>query len=755
MRKVASKRRWQARSVVVALALAVGILGLLLLSSSVKAVPPPFYVSVSTDVSDTEHLANADIESTFNVDDDPWPAAYYQNQFSFVPAEWGIAAGATVPVGAVVGKLSTVATVGWFNNPCWSALALDFDPLMNCTIDKSETVTFDEQFNNLATVADGCTKWPEFLDTMFPGMTPVARHAGFEQTGGVDLSLNFLTFEPGTSLPDTAAPGSPSLGAELGYVAISVLNNPTAALVPNQITDNCAPLTTNTTYYGLTLDNPATGANEAGYEWRTNPQYGGTYTFYGYAGSMYDADSDGTDNRLDTCPHISDPEANQKTGAGDDDADGLQNACDPDDTDGDIDADADGYPNRQDNCPLVQNGKDPITLVLIGPNDQEDSDIDGIGDVCDQDDWNDDGDETDPGEPTHFSVSTVDGDFSELWFETDIEISGPPPPEAGVDSDDDGFDDVTEADLGSCWEDPCDEEEFCSGTEAADSTPEGTSEAGSCGDGEDNDRDGYADDVDGSCGDDTDGDGASDEGEEDLGSDPEDAHSTPEDSSVCDVCSDGVDNDGDGAIDGDDEGCAAAAVTPTVTGTPTGTAEPTDVTPTPTVTTVEDICAPVFPGTYSGSVRIDGQPAASGYEVTASVDGVEWGSAIVSSGRYAMDIPDHLPSAPPCFEGGTITFALDGMTCTASPDAEWASGLQSADLDCAPAAPPVTPTEEPTATPTTPAGPTVTPTAPPPSGAGGLSGSSSGLPLWAIALAGWAGLMIVAGLGTLVAAKRR
>jgi len=132
---------------------------------------------------------------------------------------------------------------------------------------------------------------------------------------------------------------------------------------------------------------------------------------------------------------------------------------------------------------------------------------------------------------------------------------------------------------------------------------------------------------------------------------------------------------------------------------------------------------------------------------------VQWGSAIVSGGRYALDIPDSMPTVAPCFEGGTITFALDGMTCT--PTADWASGIHTVDLACAPAAPPVTPEVTPEVTPTPPATPPVTPTALPPSGAGGLSGSSPGLPLWAMALTSWAGLMIVAGLGTLVAVKRR
>jgi hypothetical protein len=235
---------------------------------------------------------------------------------------------------------------------------------------------------------------------------------------------------------------------------------------------------------------------------------------------------------------------------------------------------------------------------------------------------------------------------------------------------------------------------------------------------------------------DTDGDTVADDVEELYGSDPQDADSTPENLQFdAATCSDGVDNDGDGLIDDDDPGCAVVEVTPTLTPTPTGEAE---------------FCSPVFPGTYNGLVRIDGLPAASGYEVTASIDGVQWGSAIVSGGRYAMDIPDHLPTAQPCFEGGTITFALDGMTCT--PTADWASGIHNVDLACAAAAPPVT-TPTPAVTPTPPAvspTPTVTPVVPPPTGAGGLAGSSSsGLPLWAVVLASWCGLMTVAGLGTL------
>ena len=83
---------------------------------------------------------------------------------------------------------------------------------------------------------------------------------------------------------------------------------------------------------------------------------------------------------------------------------------------------------------------------------------------------------------------------------------------------------------------------------------------------------------------DSDADGHDDETEVSLGSDPADAGSTPEHSSLAATCTDGVDNDGDNTIDGADAGCSA---TPTPTSTPTNTAIATNTstrTPTPTIT---------------------------------------------------------------------------------------------------------------------------------------------------------------------------
>jgi len=86
-------------------------------------------------------------------------------------------------------------------------------------------------------------------------------------------------------------------------------------------------------------------------------------------------------------------------------------------------------------------------------------------------------------------------------------------------------------------------------------------------------------------------------------------------------------------------------------------------------------CPSVIPGTYAGSVMLDGAPASNDTTITASIGGLQWGIAATSGGQYVMDIPQSLPQAPPCFEGGQIVFQANGGTCTPSP--EWAQGLHS------------------------------------------------------------------------------
>jgi hypothetical protein len=674
----AKPRRWGGMAVASVLALVVAISGLILVQGDVSAAGT-FDPVVGVDLSDYESDANADITTLFEV---PGTDYNYKTLVSFTPSEFFVDT-SDVPIGAKVGELDSLATLGLLNGACNTPLAPHFDLLWAST-DPSDTCTFDEQFLDCpppvgtGTLCRGVQKYPDMVGRILPGITPVQRLFGATSVSGSLVSINFLILEAGD------LPGYPAAWGRPSVTILNDIGDPAALPTPGDpITDFCTPLSSETVNFGMSQDNSLTPANEAGYELRQNPACGDTYTFSWYTASMPDADGDGYENYGDTCPFVENLE-NFKETAGHPDSDGIDSACEIplggenmncwpgapglDPGGSFLDCDDDGFTNRVDNCPLVPNGCDTSEChpTKYDPtwDRQADTDVDDIGDACD----------TEGNGPT-----VADGTPIERTLEADVEISGPP----------------------------------CGGEEATPTpTPSPSPTVVAV---------------------DTDGDTVPDEDEELYGSDPEDAESMPENLEYDpDTCSDDVDNDGDGLTDDEDPGC-----------------EVVEATPTPTVQV--EICAPVFPGTYNGFVRIDGQPATSGYEVTASIDGMEWGSDIISGGRYAVDIPDYMPSEPPCFEGGTITFAVDGMTCT--PTAEWASGIQTVDLECAPAAPPATPSPTVTPPPATPT-PQVTPTAPPPSGAGGLSGSDPGLPLWAMALASWAGLTIVAGLGTLLAVKR-
>jgi len=492
----------------------------------------------------------------------------------------------------------------------------------------------------------------------------------------------------------TLEPGDlPGYSAAWGRPSVTILNDigdPAAVPTPGDaITDFCTPLSSDTVYFGLSQDNPLTAADEAGYQVRRNPDCGATYTFRWYTASMLDAEGDGYENYGDTCPFDVNNE-NFKEVAGHGDQDGIDSACDPAPSSNCWP----GAPGLGPGGSFLDCDKDGFSnrgdnCPQVANADQADGDVDDIGDACD----------TEGNGPT-----VPDGTPIQITKEVDVEISGPP----------------------------------CGGEEATPTpsptpspTPTGTVVAGV---------------------------------ETTLA---EDAEAGDTEIAVTDTTGFAVDDQieiGTGdtketntitAISGGSAGTFTLA-TPLEFDHAAGEAvvkvAAVVLTPTPTATVEVEICAPVFPGTYNGLVRINGQPAASGYEITASIGDVQWGSDIVSGGRYAMDIPNYMPSQAPCFEGGTLSFALNGMTCT--PTAEWASGIQTVDLSCAPAAPAVTPT--PTVTPevTPQVTPQVTPVKPPPSGAGGLSGSGPGLPLWAMALTSWAGLTIVAGLGTLLAVKR-
>jgi hypothetical protein len=200
--------------------------------------------------------------------------------------------------------------------------------------------------------------------------------------------MNFVVFEPGTTLHGQA------FDASLGYGSVSVLNDPTAELEPGSITDFCTPLASSTTVFGTSKDNPETAADESGYVGRTNPSAGGDYVFTVYSLSQGDADGDGIENDLDTCPFDVNEGDPRVAGDGDPDNDGLDSACDPEPDVANTDADDDVYLNRGDNCPLANNPAN------------EDADGDRIGDACDP------------------NPNTADGEGIEVTLTTTVTITG-------------------------------------------------------------------------------------------------------------------------------------------------------------------------------------------------------------------------------------------------------------------------------------------------------------------------------------------
>lgn len=333
-----------------------------------------FNPELSVAVADPSPNVPSDFTATFNL---PEGDVNFAAVISFIPPEWGIVTGQEIPVGDKVGELRANSVLGLANGACNTALPVVFE-MLNASVDRSDTVPFtDEDENNTADFADdddgngifdGIDKYPDFLNRVFEDLQPIRRSAGVTPVAGIPILLEFLIFAPGTVI-DEDLPNDEGLG----FPSVTVLQNigdTESTPAPSIINDFCTPLATENTSYGL---------SESGAQSFVNPGDGSS-TFTVVALGQRDADADGFENALDTCaqtPNIGSPRV---TNDGDLDSDGLDAACDPNDSvlgGTNSDEDNDGYQNRQDNCPLDPNGE--------AEDNQEDSDLDTIGDACDPD----------------------------------------------------------------------------------------------------------------------------------------------------------------------------------------------------------------------------------------------------------------------------------------------------------------------------------------------------------------------------------
>jgi len=231
----------------------------------------------------------------------------------FVPGDWGILHGDEIPVGAEVGNVHADVTVGLIGSPCNQVLPVEFT-MLNATLDQTNSIDFgaeeeghpliydwaeDSDGNGIIEAVD---RWPEFIFRTLKNTEeePIRRSAGMIILASIPVLLQFVTFPPGTfildSIPDDPALGYPTV------VLLQNLGDPQIDPVPGPITDFCTPLASVATFFGVTKDNTDTAdVDESGVTLLVNP-LDGTYEFTLASTGQRDADGDGYENSLDTCP---------------------------------------------------------------------------------------------------------------------------------------------------------------------------------------------------------------------------------------------------------------------------------------------------------------------------------------------------------------------------------------------------------------------------------------------------------------------
>jgi hypothetical protein len=382
--------------------LAVTVLG----SGNSTHAAATFNPTVNATIKDPTAGKPSDITATLSI---PKGDVNFAAFIAYIPGTWGIVTGDHIPIGAPVGKLDANSVLGLINSACNQELPVTFD-MMNGSLNMNDTVSFNDlDKNKTPDFADtdanglflGVTKYPDWLTRIFKDATtgapqqPIRRSIGVTPVAGTPIILQFLIFPPGTQI-DAAIPHD----VKQGFPSVTVLENigdHSAVPAPSIINDFCTPLSTTNVSFGST---------PAGDQLFVNPS-DGKYTFNNFALGQRDADGDGYENSLDTCPLTPNVGNPRITGDGDLDNDGLDAACDPNDnatTGTNSDQDGDGYLNRGDNCPRVANGQDQANVPGVG--NQLDTDLDSIGDACDP----------------HPTTADTEGTYSVATPSTDVTI---------------------------------------------------------------------------------------------------------------------------------------------------------------------------------------------------------------------------------------------------------------------------------------------------------------------------------------------
>ncbi|MEX0683258.1 MAG: thrombospondin type 3 repeat-containing protein [Dehalococcoidia bacterium] len=311
----------------------------------------------------------------------PEPDAMADTMVFFAPPGWGIPADAGIADGTLVGEANLMTGLGFLGNVCADPIPIEF-VLREATTDQSQQVSFANQFAPSGPATRGVIEYPDYLartwvaQTTNPASTlqPIARYYGQLISGFIELSLNIAVFQPGTTYRGF------ELSPQLGYPIVVTAQRTgqfDQFFEPQQISDDCSPQT-----ISVAVSNGV---------W-TNPGSAGFHGFAMFAAGQRDADGDGYENGLDSCPFLAnsgwDPRQVQ---VGDFDNDGLPDECDPLPDEignpgigGVRDHDGDSYYNMLDNCPLVQNSLGvPLSAFSFGPDNQADDDFDDIGNACD------------------------------------------------------------------------------------------------------------------------------------------------------------------------------------------------------------------------------------------------------------------------------------------------------------------------------------------------------------------------------------